>query len=382
MRIAIVSTTLPPEGKGGAEAYAALLAQTLAIEHEVLVLSGASCGLSGIETVQLPSLAPVTPSTTQLSKLVFHARDQWMPSVHVATSRALRRFAPDVVHTHEPQGLSAAVFTAIDRVQVPHVHTAHDLNLMCARVSMTRDGKFCGGRCALCQIQRIIRGGAFRRHVSYLIAVSDYIRRRHVEARIVPPERALTIYLGATPPTTRVREVEDGKVRLAFLGTLAAHKGVRTLLDAFARAPESWRLQIAGSGPLEPDVLRAVRTDSRISYFGRIDGGAKEAFLDDAHLLLIPSEWEEPGAFVAWEACARGIPCVVSDRGFLPEVPEVKVFRSGEPQALLDAVRWFVDRPERLAAASGRLVAAHEEYSWEAHVRKVEDVLTAAASGS
>src|SRR5436309_2794883 len=34
MRIAIVSTMLPPEGTGGAEAYAALLAQTLVREHE------------------------------------------------------------------------------------------------------------------------------------------------------------------------------------------------------------------------------------------------------------------------------------------------------------------------------------------------------------
>ena len=66
-------------------------------------------------------------------------QDQWIPSVHLAVMRQLEAFSPDVVHTHEPQGLSAAPFSAIARARLPHVHTVHDLNLLCVRVTMTKE---------------------------------------------------------------------------------------------------------------------------------------------------------------------------------------------------------------------------------------------------
>src|SRR5947199_247951 len=112
-------------------------------------------------------------------------RDQWSPSVHRALKRELAVERPDVVWSHEPQGLSAAVFTAIAAVRLPHVHTAHDLNLLCLRTSMTRDGSFCGGRCLECRVQRTFRVGAIKLDLSRLIGVSRYICERHIRAGVV-----------------------------------------------------------------------------------------------------------------------------------------------------------------------------------------------------
>jgi glycosyltransferase involved in cell wall biosynthesis len=150
---------------------------------------------------------------------------------------------------------------------------------------------------------------------------------------------------------------------------------VPTLLRAASAAPASWRILLAGAGPLADDVASAAAADARIDFLGRIEGGAKEAFFDRIDVLVVPSEWEEPGPFVVMEAAVRGIPCVVSDRGGLPETPEARTFIAGDDDALIACVASFVERPEELASASSRLVDRRDEFTWSRHIARIEEIL-------
>ena len=383
MRIALIATQLPADSRGGAEAYVEAAARSLAERHEVLVLSGSKSTLDGIPTVRLPRLAELDQTVHPLGyRLLWHARDQWLPAVHLAVVRELKRWRPDIVLTHHPQGLSAAVFTAIAQLGLPHVHTAHDFNLLCARMTMTRGGEYCGGRCTTCLVQRSVRGRALNLNLAKLVCVSQYVCDRHVQHGLVPSDLTQVIRLGAQPGRARVRSLGGAELRLGFIGSLGRHKGILTLLEAFRRLPDRWRLLVAGSGPVEGEVERAAHADGRIAYLGHVEGERKDDFFDALDLLVIPSEWEEPATFVVVEAAVRGLPAVVSDRGGLPEAPEARVFRARDPDDLLRGVRWFVDEPGRLEATSERLLARQDEFSWSTHVEKVErlmaDVLEAA----
>lgn len=374
MRLALVSSALTADTRGGAEKYVEDAARSLALHHDVVVLTGSKANAEGIEVVRLPGLAyHEAGAGSTLSRAMWHARDQWRLSVHRATGRALERLRPDVVWTHEPQGLSAGVFTAIATQGTRHVHTAHDLNLLCTRTSMTRGGEFCGGRCLQCRPQRLIRGGAIRRRLDRFIGVSRYITERHVAARIVPEENAITLRVGATPGNARVRTASASPT-IGYIGALAQHKGVLTLLQAFEQAPPSWRLRLAGSGPLADTVAAAATHDDRLEYLGFLDAAAKDAFFDAADALVVPSEWEEPGPFVVVEAAVRGIPLVVSDRGGLPESPEARTFRSGDPAALLSVLTALLDDDE-LTATSRRLLERRDEFTWETHLSRVDAIL-------
>ena len=375
MRLALIATLLPGDTRGGAEFYVDAVARSLAERHDVVVLTGSKAPeVDGIPTVRLPRL-PLLQHTAPLpGRVLWHALDQWLPHVHAAVARELRRAAPDLVVTHNPQGLSAAVFTAIAEVGLPHVHTAHDLNLLCARTTMTRGGEFCGGRCALCVVQRTIRGTAIRRNLAKLIGVSRYVCDRHVREGIVPREKAEPIRLGAEPGTARLRRLRGDDVRLGFIGALAPHKGILTLIEALRRTSEPWRLSVAGSGHVESQVMAAALHDPRIDFLGHVSGARKDAFFDELDLVVIPSEWEEPATFVAMEAAVRGIPAVVSHRGGLPEAPEARTFRAGDPDELVRAIRWFVEEPERLEDASTRLLARRKDFEWATHVAAVESV--------
>lgn len=371
MRVALISSSLVADTGGGAEKYAEDAARSLRDDHEVFVFTGSRAEANGLEVVRLPGLPYHDAGTgSALGRAVWHARDQWSPAVHRALVRKLADVQPDVVWTHEIQGLSAAVFTAIAARGLRHVYTAHDLNLLCARTSMTRDGSFCGGGCVDCRVQREIRGRAARRRLDRLIGVSDYITARHVSAAIVDVDRAVTIRVGATPGTTRVRSLSDSPT-IGFIGALAEHKGVLTLLEAARAAPEDWRFVVAGAGPLASHV----ESEARVDYVGRVQGTAKERFFERLDVLVVPSEWEEPGPFVVMEAAVRGVPCVVSDRGGLPETPEARAFRSGDAPALLAALTSLVGNPQQLEEASRRLVARVDEFTWSRHMTRVAEVL-------
>lgn len=380
MRLALISSMLLADTKSGAELYVENAARALAERHDVIVLTGSAATLDDVATVRLPALPILDRSRPPVVRVLWHALDQWLPSVHAAVSRELKRFQPDVVATHHPQGLSAAVFTAIAVRRLPHVHTAHDLNILCARTTMTRDGEFCGGRCLGCRVQRTFRSSAIKLDLSRLIGVSRYICERHVRAGVVPADRAIPLRLGALPGPARLRNPQGGAVTLGFIGTLAPHKGVRTLLAAIQSTAEPWRLVVAGAGPLEEEVRSAARSDDRIEYVGHVVGAEKDAFFDRCDLVVIPSEWEEPATFVAVEAAVRGIPTVVSARGGLNEAPESRSFRSGAPEELLRAIRWYLEEPRRVEEASARLLERREEYEWSTHVRRLEAILAEVAA--
>ena len=383
MRIAVVANILPPDGLGGAEAYAALEAATLAEEHDVLVLSGSRAGdVGAARVVQLPGLPLLAHDRRLPVKLAWHARDQWLPAVHRATRKALAEFRPDVVHTHAIQGLSAAPFTAIAGLGAPHVHTAHDLSLMCARVTMTKEFEFCGGQCVTCRMQRAVRVRAIRRQLSTLIAVSDYIRTRHVEYGAVDAADAVVLRLGADTTKARVRSPAAGRLRVGFIGALAPHKGIRTLLSVFEQAPEGWSLIIAGAGPLADEVARRAGPLADVRFLGHVSGEAKDAFFDEIDVLAIPSEWEEPAALVGTEAAARAIPLVVSDRGGIPELPEARVFTSRDVDSLRTELAWYTREPGRVEAVSRRLLDRGPTLSWDTHVSHLVEILERAARQS
>jgi glycosyltransferase involved in cell wall biosynthesis len=380
LRIAVITNWALPIG--GAQIYAAELVARLAGRHEVLMLSGASdLRIPGVEYVQVPHLRPLRPDESVLRKSVWHLRDQWRPAVHRAIRHELQRFRPSVVHTHEPQGLSAAVFTALADLPAAHVHTAHDLNLLCVRTAMTVDGQRCGGRCTPCLLQRNVRARLAQRSVDRLIAPSDYARAVHLRWKVATQATSSTVRQPAADAAARERAPRDAGLHIGFMGTLVRHKGILTLLEMFREAPQAWRLHLAGSGLLDDRVRAACAADDRITHHGYVTGTEKKSFFDRLDVLVIPSECEENAPLIAAEAVVSGLPCVVSDRGGLPETPAAFVFRAGDTGSLRATLQQLAETPETLREASGTLMKIRGNFLWPAHLERVEDNYEQAIEG-
>lgn len=166
---------------------------------------------------------------------------------------------------------------------------------------------------------------------------------------------------------------EDGRLRLAWAGRLAAGKGVETLLAAVAALavdPPSGRrveLDIVGDGParaaLEAEAARLGVAD-RIRWHGYL--AARGPYLDAlaaVDVFVFPSP-AEGFPKVVLDAFAVGLPVVATRSGTLASLrhDRVEPVPTGDPEALAAAIRWLAGDPARaqaLRAAGSAFVAAH-----------------------
>lgn len=105
------------------------------------------------------------------------------------------------------------------------------------------------------------------------------------------------------------------------LSRLLPTKGLDALLEAFLSLTaqqdfENWRLVLAGDGPTDylaklKQLVVAAGAFERILFPGWVSGEAKDALLQGAALLSLPSYHENFGLCVM-EALARGVPVLIS----------------------------------------------------------------------
>lgn len=375
VRILLVSHTLPHDEPGGAQEYVVALGTGLRAHHEVLVLSGSKANSTGLAVRVVPRLPSLASTASVARKTLWHLSDQRSLRQHRLLRYELSAFRPDVVHTHQCQGLTGAVFSAIAASGLPHVHTAHDLNLLCARITMTRGGQPCCGRCVPCTFQRVIKGGLLSRRLDYLISPSDFVRRAHVDAGLVAESRSITVRQGAVPGTSRLRGARPGTLRVGFIGAMTAHKGISTLLSAVETSQRSWQLHLAGDGPFAPRVIDEASRNPRISYHGLLRGSARDSFYDALDLLVVPSEYAENAPLVLTEAAVRALPSLVTDRGGLPETPLAIIIEAGNPGELARAIDRLDGQREVLRRTSLTLAARQQEFVWGHHLARVVEIL-------
>jgi glycosyltransferase involved in cell wall biosynthesis len=166
---------------------------------------------------------------------------------------------------------------------------------------------------------------------------------------------------------------------LLVLSRLHPKKGLEVLIDAFLildRKFDRWRLIIAGDGPADYVAeLKQRATSERISFAGWVDGETKDAMLNGASLLTLPSYQENFGLCVM-EALARAVPVVVSPHVNLAD--EIDSANAGwiapvEKNALAATLAAALSDEAELAKRGRAGKQLSEKYSWE---RVATDLVT------
>jgi glycosyltransferase involved in cell wall biosynthesis len=151
-------------------------------------------------------------------------------------------------------------------------------------------------------------------------------------------------------------------VRIVTVGTLAhLYKGTDLLIRGFAESVSRGsviELTIVGDGRLRDqfeDLCRDLKVDHLVHFVGQVEGhDAIVAHLDRADLFVLASRTEGlPRAMI--EAMARGLPCIGSRVGGIPELltPE-DMFEVGSVEGLADKIGEMVSSADRRASAAMR----------------------------
>ena len=159
--------------------------------------------------------------------------------------------------------------------------------------------------------------------------------------------------------------------RLIFVGSLAQmYKGPDILLDALAacrRQGLDLRLTIVGDGRHRLELERraaALDLSDRVRFTGEVRAGdAVRQLLDAADLFVLPSRTEGlPRAMI--EAMARGLPCIGTSVGGIPELLETDdLVPPGAVGVLAQRIASVLSDPERLARMSARNLLRSREFA-------------------
>jgi len=299
-------------------------------------------------------------------------------SMRAATSvhQLVEREGIEVVHAHNMfPTLSPAVLRAAHDAGAATLVTLHNFRLLCLPANLLRDGRVCEecvghgpwrgvryrcyrgstlGSAVLATSIAVHRAIGTFDGVSRYLAVSDFVRRKHVEAGLDPSRIAVKPNF-----VWPVQQREGPGEYFLYLGRLATEKGVDTLLAAWALREPPGKLMIVGDGP-EAGTLRAGAPPG-VEFRGQMSPNEVSSVLAAARALMVPSRWYEAAPRAITEAYAAGVPVLASDIGALPEA--VQAGRTGylvpvdDPGAWAQVARRLADdtESERLGMEARRL---------------------------
>jgi glycosyltransferase involved in cell wall biosynthesis len=229
-------------------------------------------------------------------------------------------------------------------------------------------------------------------HVDLFLAPSEFLRSTFVESGFVPADRIVVSRYGQD--LTRFRE--HGKrdpsamLRVGYLGTVAAYKGVHVLVDALNRlAGHPVAGRIHGVTEFFPDFVADLRTritNPNVRLVGRYENKDVGRILSEMDVLVVPSLWWENSPITIHEAFQAGVPVVASNQGGMAEmVQDGKngfLFEIGDAADLARVLLRFVADPglvEKLRPRRESIRDIREDALWtEEQYRRLLSGRTAA----
>jgi len=213
--------------------------------------------------------------------------------------------------------------------------------------------------------------GFVARRLERVFTSSNASARRIERDFGVRPERLAMLANGLdTELFSPDRSLERAPAQLLCVGRASdPNKGVRTLIAALARLPETVTLTLVDDPA--SDAMRWAREAgcaARLTLTGRIETEALVQLYRRATLVVVPSRFEGFGLPAA-EAMACGTPVVASDAGALPEVLGTGgggvLVPPDSPEALAKAIASLLEQPDARRALSERARSRVESaYAW------------------
>jgi len=300
----------------------------------------------------------------------------------LAVYRAIRRFRPDLVHTH----LTYANILGVLAARLAGCHVIASLH------------NFDSNQLRWPACKRWVEGVILRHWASVTLVVSEGARTATMRNFGVNVNGSRVLPNALDPTVTQLRDDFNRELKRRELGVqprehlvcsvarLDPTKGHHYLVEAIAQLDRSVRLVLVGGGP-EASRIRelAVRLgiEKRVTLLGvREDVGEILAASD---LFVLPS-LNEGLSQALLEAMALAIPVVATNVGGTPDVLQPGrtgwCARPGQTQPLADAIRHALDRPSLSQSyARAARVLVTQRFSLEAHTAQLQSLYRSVVAG-
>lgn len=283
----------------------------------------------------------------------------------ISLVRVFQQFKPDVVHVHNTLALRHCIIPCLCFGK-PIVMTKHGMEFY---------------------------GGLWRwlyRWPDHLVCVSGQVHEQLLVSQPVMRSRSSVILNGVGKADSRPGNrghwrqqfnLDSNTRAFVWVGRMVKEKGIASMIDAFAarRDDPSWRLYMAGDGPLRTESEARVQRaglGERVVFLGMRND--VRDILPAFDVFLLPSVSEGlPIALL--EAAAAGLPLIVSDVGGMPDVVSRGngwIVRAGDVGQLAGTLESVCGMPvEQLAKMGARSAEViRDNYSMAVCARRYDEV--------
>jgi colanic acid/amylovoran biosynthesis glycosyltransferase len=315
-------------------------------------------------------VAPNIPKVrNRLMRRLYHSLG-YAPRFH----RALSRVEPHLLHAHFASSGRSAVRLA-RTLRVPLIVTLHGSDVTIKR----------NYRQLYAQLWR---------SASLFICVSDFIRRRAIDAGF-PQDKLLVHYIGIDCTHFHPSPESSLPNLILFVGRLVEKKGLKYLIEAMttvsAKVPAA-SLVVIGDGPLRASLeSQAAGLGACCSFLGAQNHEEVCRWLKRATLLCVPSTEADNGdseglPIVLAEAQAMGVPVVSTQHAGIPELVIDGVTGQLVPErdsaALAEAIVFFLRNDmQRQAAAEAGVRRIASQFNIAAQTASLESIYDLVVDG-
>ncbi len=348
MRIALITETWRPSVDGVVSRLEATIGELRRAGHEVLVIAPRNPGM------HMAGVTVVGVATTGF-RFLYGGKRWGLPAPQVA--RALRRFAPDVVHVLNPVLLGVAGVMAARwqrRALVASYHT--DLSRYAAHYRLGWIVPL------LWSHQRRLHRAAHLNLATSTAAAEQLTRHGIAVLEVWPRGIDLDRFHPARHDGDPHRPAGQRPTAL-YVGRLADEKGLHRLAP-LARPDNTVQLVLTGDGPARGALHQ--RFGDTVTFTGTLHGTVLADAYRSADVFVFPSTTDTLG-LVLLEALASGLPVVAADspasRETLADCPAARLFPAEHPEQLPTIIHELLaSAPRETQARQARAHAAR--WSW------------------
>jgi glycosyltransferase involved in cell wall biosynthesis len=329
-------------------------------------------------------VCPPGPLVSEIKKLKFPVFQVPMSgradlSAIDAVKKLLKKYDPDIVHTHGQRAGLIGRMAAKD-LPIKKIHTEH---------TYTQDFRLSN---PLVHWGHLNAMKVLDRWTDKVVAVSNAVKKFMVEAQLTKPNKVVMIYNGINPKSVKVSDAEISSFREKFnltksdivIGTVGSFnpaKDTSTLIHAFDKIASKWpkaKLVLIGSGPLKNDLVKLTKKlglESKVVFAGSIENilPAMKTF----SLFVLPSLSEAFGITLL-EAMKAEVPIVASKVGGIPEIITNKLngilVEPKQPKKLAAAILNLINDKRLQRKLVGNYPATLKKFSADSMVKQIEVV--------
>lgn len=336
MKIVIITSLFRPLSRGGAEIIVGSIADELKKNHDITVITTRSWG-------GLSSLVPCTSHEDGMTiiryfplnifsfatidtrpiflRMTWHVFDLFSLHTYFVVRSLLRRIEPGCVMTHNLKGIGYTVPLAIRSLNLFHIHTLHDIQLV------VPSGLLMHGEESVeySILSRLHAGPSRMFFASPHIVISpsrflvDYYRRHRFFSK--SKIRVIRNPIPSIGVDESSRSLNGCVIHFIAVGNLNRAKGMIFVLRTFLR----WdylqaRLTVIGDGFDREEMESLSQADTRIRILGRLTHEQTLKIMRISHYVIVPSLCYENSPAVILESFANGVPVIVADIGGAAEL--------------------------------------------------------------